>query len=169
MVPTFTVIRYRVRRPALPLRYRDGYAAVLHRGLPTGKNNPAQEFPTRNEGRVRTAIQPRSTGFELVEVLRGFTSLVPLVHLPVSFAGPAPSGSSGTSRRCRGCSPPDPVVSPDPAAPSFNHSAATEQRCGSHTHTRTHSASWRTPFHLHSSCQRLTAHTDPGSRDWVHY
>src|ERR1035437_9855150 len=63
----------------------------------------------------------------------------------------------------------DPVVSPDPAALSFNHSAATEQRCGSHTHTRTHSASWRTPFHLHSSCQRLTAHTDPGSRDWVHY
>ena len=169
MVPTFTVIRCRVRRPALPLRYRHGYAAVLHRGLPTGKINPAQEFPTRNEGRVRTAIQPRSTGFELAEVLRGFKSLVPLVHLPVSLAGPAPSGSSGASRRCRGCSPPDPVVSPNPAAPSFNHSAATEQWCGFHTHTRTHSASWRTPFHLHSSCQRLTAHTDPGSRDWVHY
>ena len=50
MVPTFTVIRYRLRRPALPLRYRHGYAAVLHRGLPTGKINPDQEFPTRNGG-----------------------------------------------------------------------------------------------------------------------
>ena len=149
MVPTFTVIRCLVRRPALPLRYRHGYAAVLHRGLPTGKINPAQEFPTRNEGRVRTAIQPRSTGFELAEVLRCFKPLVPLVHLPVWLAGPAPSGSSGASRRCRGCSPPDPVVSPDPAAPSFNHFAATEQWCGSHTHTRTHSASWRTVSHLH--------------------
>ena len=143
----------------MPLRYRHGYAAVLHRGLPTGKINPAQEFSTRNEGRVRTAIQPRSTGFELAEVLRGFTSLVSLVHLPVSLAGPAPSGSSGASRRCRGCSPPDPVDSPDPAAPSFNHSAATEPWCGSHTHTRTHSASWRTVSHLHSIDQRLTAHT----------
>jgi len=151
MVPTFTVIRCRVRRPALPRRFRHGYAAVLHRGLPTGKINPAQEFPTRNEGRVRTAIQPRSTGFELAEVLRCFKPLVPLVHLPVWLAGPAPSGSSGASRRCRGCSPPDPVVSPDPAAPSFNHFAATEQWCGSHTHTRTHSASWRTVSHLHSN------------------
>ena len=41
----------------------------------------------------------------------------------------------------------------------FNHSAATEQWCGSHTHTWTHSASWRTVSHLHSIDQRLTAHT----------
>jgi hypothetical protein len=85
----------------LPLRHRHGYAAVLHRGLPTGKINPIQEFPP--EWAVRTAIQPRSTGFELAEVLRGFTPLVPRVHLPVSLAGPTPSGSAGASRRCRGC------------------------------------------------------------------
>jgi len=145
----------------LPLRYRHGYAAGLHRGLPAGKTNPAQEFPTRNGGRVRTAIQPRSTGFELAEVLRSFTSLVPLVHLPDSLARPAPSGSSGTSRRCRGCSPPVPVVSPEPAAPSFNHSAATERWCGSSTHTRTHSASWRTVSHPHPALQRLMAHQIP--------
>jgi hypothetical protein len=50
--------------------------------------------------------------------------------------GPTPSGSPGASRRCRGCSPPSPVVSPDPAAPSFYRSAATDRRRGSHTRTR---------------------------------
>src|SRR5664280_1779796 len=43
-------------------------------------------------GRVRAAIQPTSTGFELALLLRGVTALVSLVHLPVSLAGPAPSG-----------------------------------------------------------------------------
>jgi hypothetical protein len=140
----------------LPLRHRHGYAAALHHGLPTGKINPTQEFPPTRT--VRTAIQPRSTGFELAEVLRGFTPLVPRVHLPVSLAGPAPSGSTGTSRRCWGCSPPDPAVSPNPAAPSFNRPAATGRRHGSHTRARSHSASWRTVFHLHSINKRLTAH-----------
>jgi hypothetical protein len=39
-------------------------------------------------GQVRTASQPVSTGFELAYLLRGFTALVPLVHLPVLLAGP---------------------------------------------------------------------------------
>jgi hypothetical protein len=30
----------------MPLRYRHGYAADLHRGLPAGDLKPAQEFPT---------------------------------------------------------------------------------------------------------------------------
>jgi hypothetical protein len=136
-------------RPALPLRHRHGYAAVLHSGLPTGKINPVQRFPPARA--VRTAIQPRSTGFELAEVLRGFTPLVPRVHLPVSLAGPAPSGTTGTSRRCRGCSPPDPADSPNPATPSSYRLAATRRRHGSHTRTRTHSASWRTVSHPHSN------------------
>ena len=92
----------------MPLRYRHDYAADLHRGLPAGDLKPAQEFPARDEGQVRTAIQPISTGFELAGNLRGVTALVPLVHLPVLLAGPAPSGSTGTSRRCRGCLPPSP-------------------------------------------------------------
>jgi hypothetical protein len=29
----------------MPLRYRHDYAADLHRGLPAGDLNPAQEFP----------------------------------------------------------------------------------------------------------------------------
>ena len=86
----------------MPLRYRHDYAADLHRGLPAGDLKPAQEFPARDEGQVRTAIQPISTGFELAGNLRGVTALVPLVHLPVSLAGPGPSGRAGPSRRCRG-------------------------------------------------------------------
>jgi len=153
VVPTFTAFR---SSGEAPLRHRHGYAAVLHRGLPTGKINPIQEFPPTRA--VRTATQPRSTGFELAEVLRGFTPLVPRVHLPVSLAGPTPSGSAGASRRCRGCSPPDPVVSPDPAAPSFDRSAARGTTARA-SHPRTdHSASWRTVSHPHSTQQRLTAH-----------
>ena len=45
-------------------------------------------------------------------------SLVPLVRLLVSLAGPGPSGSSGTSRRCRGCSHPRRRL-PGRASPSF--------------------------------------------------
>jgi hypothetical protein len=87
------------------LRHRHGYAAGFHRGLPASDLKPAREFPARHEERVRTAIQPISTGLELAGNLRSVTALVPLVHLPVSLAGPGPSGSAGPSRRCRGCLP----------------------------------------------------------------
>jgi hypothetical protein len=36
-------------------------------------------------------------------------ALVPLVHLLVSLAGPAPSGSANAPRRCQDCSPPSPA------------------------------------------------------------
>ena len=55
----------------MPLRHRHGYAADLHRGLPTSDTTPAKEFPARHHGQVRTAIQPRSTGFELAAALEG--------------------------------------------------------------------------------------------------
>ncbi len=55
--------RWTGRRPAMPLRPRHGYAAALHRGLPAGDIEPAQEFPAK---RVRAATQPRSVRFELV-------------------------------------------------------------------------------------------------------
>ena len=72
----------------MPLRPRHGYAADLHRGLPTSAIKPAKEFPARHHGQVRTANQPISTGFELAVLLRGFTPLVPHVHLLVSLAEP---------------------------------------------------------------------------------
>jgi hypothetical protein len=56
----------------MPLRHRHGYAAVLHRGLPTSVTNQSRSSPTRHPAsRVRTAIQPPSTGFELAVLLRG--------------------------------------------------------------------------------------------------
>jgi hypothetical protein len=141
----------------LPLRHRHGYAAALHHGLPTGKINPIQEFPPTWDGAHRDPAQIHRVraGGGLEGLYNAGSSRV---HLPVSLAGPAPSGSTGTSRRCRGCSPPDPADSPNPATPSFNRPAATERRRGSHTRTRSHSASWRTVSHLHSINKRLTAH-----------
>jgi hypothetical protein len=56
-----------VRCPAMPLRLRHGYAADLHRGLPTADIESVKEFPARHEERVRAATQPISTGFELAD------------------------------------------------------------------------------------------------------
>jgi hypothetical protein len=119
----------------MPLRPRHGYAADLHRGLPASDTTPAKEFPTRTHGQVRAAIQPRSTGFELASLLRGFTPLVPHVHLLVSLAEPAPSGSTDTSRRCRSCSPPSPA-SPGSGCSLLHRPAATGRRWRSFTPTR---------------------------------
>src|SRR5207237_1249064 len=78
---------------------------------------------------------------------RDVMTLVPRVLLSVTLAGPAPSGSTGTSRLCRGCSRP-PRRFPGQAAPSFAALLRQGQR-------------WKVS-HLHSNRQRLTAHVDPG-------
>jgi len=103
---------------------------------------PAREFPARHEGRVRAAIQPISAALELAGDLRGVIALVPLVHLPVSLAGPAPSGSASASRRCRGCLPPSPAF-PGSGCPQLRYAAATAQRRSPLTSARLHGASWR--------------------------
>jgi hypothetical protein len=101
-------------------------------------------------GRVRAAIQPLSTGFELADYrLRGVMPLVPRVHLPVLLAGPAPSGRPGASRRCRGCLPPSPA-SPGSGCPQLPHAAATTSGRRSLTPTRFRSASWRSASAAHS-------------------
>jgi hypothetical protein len=107
----------RVRRPALPLRHRHGYAAGIHHGLPAGVHMPAREFPATRRQRVRTApsLYPPDLSWWAV---KGRQALVPLVHLPVLLAGPAPSGSTSTSRHRQGCSRP-PRRLPDQAALSF--------------------------------------------------
>src|ERR1019366_9532894 len=92
----------------MPLQHRHGYAAGIHRGLPTGDINQPRSSPPGYAVRVRVANQPRSTRFELVVRLRGVQSLVPHVRLSVLLAGPRPSGSAGLSRRCQGCLPPSP-------------------------------------------------------------
>jgi hypothetical protein len=87
----------------VPQRPRHGYAAGLPRGLLAGVNDRHQSRPL---SRACAAARPRSTRLEPVLPLRGFTALVPHVHLPVLLAGPGPSGSADPSRRCRGCSHP---------------------------------------------------------------
>ena len=64
----------RVRHPALPLRPRRGYAVDLHHDLP-GPAHPTDPTVPHRPGcmacspdrQVRTALQPRSAGFELVD------------------------------------------------------------------------------------------------------
>ena len=138
------------RCPAMPLRHRPGYAVVLHQGLPAKRDNRPGSPPPGAARRVRTATQPISARFELVEALRGFTSLVPRVHLSRSLTGPAPSGSTGTSRRCRGCSRPHPRLRGQ-AASHFKRPATTGRRRSPFTSARSNSASWRTPHRFPSS------------------
>jgi hypothetical protein len=95
----------RVRCPAMPLRPRHGYAADLHRDLPNRRHQPAREFPAIRAGARRCPAHIRQVGAGAC-LLRGVQPLVPRVHLPVSLAGPDPSGSTRPSRRCRGCFPP---------------------------------------------------------------
>ncbi len=139
----------RIRCPAMPLRHRPGYAVVLHQSLPTDRDTRSRSSPPVNR-RVRTATQPRSARFELVEALKGFTTLVPHVHLSHSFAGPAPSGSADASRRCQGCSHPHPRLRAQ-AAPNFKRPATTGRRRSPFTSARSNSASWRTPRRFRSS------------------
>jgi hypothetical protein len=103
------------RWPAVPQRPRHGYAADLPRGLLAGVNDRHQSRP---QSRACAAARPISTRLEPVLPLRGFTALVPHVHLPVLLAEPGPSGSTDPSRRCRGCSHP-PLHFQGRAAPSF--------------------------------------------------
>jgi len=95
----------RVRRPALPLRHRHGYAADIHRGLRAACHITDRSSPTARRQRVRTATNPYPPDLSWWAVKRRRT-LVSHVHLPVLLTGPAPSGSAGTSRRCQDCSHP---------------------------------------------------------------
>ena len=82
------------------------------------RNRPSLKFPARHEGRVRAANQPESTGFRAGIRSRGVTQPISHVYLPVSLTAPAPSGSPGTTRLCRGCSRP-PRRPADQAASCF--------------------------------------------------
>lgn len=152
------------RCPAMPLRHRPGYAVDLHQGLPAGRDTRPRSFPPGTARRVRTATQPISARFELVEALRGFTPLVPHVHLSRSLTRPVPSGSTGTSQRCRGCSRPRPRPRGQ-AASHFQRPATTGRQRSPFTSARSNSASWRTPRRfrcsgpggpaLRSACPRI--------------
>jgi len=122
------------------------------------------EVPNTAEVLVRIAVQPESTGLELAGDLRGVKTLVPRVHLLLMLAGPRPSGSTGPSRRCRGCLPPSPA-SPGSGCPQLRYAAATAQRRRSLTSARSHSASWRT--RSPSQCPGWLRSVGANGRWWI--
>ncbi|MFD0514560.1 IS630 family transposase [Streptomyces aureus] len=133
-----------MRCPTLPLRPRHAYAAGIQRGLPTDDFNRPRSHPTphlgeRNVHRNPAHIRQIRAGGSL----KGLYTPVPHVHLSVSLAGPAPSGSASASRRCRGCFPPLPAP-PGSNCPQLRRAAATARRRSPFTSARSHSASWRT-------------------------
>ena len=99
-------------------RPRHRYAADLPRGLPGRhlRTLPGVPAATVNSGTRRA--RPISTRFEPVSELKDVTTPVPRVLLSATLAGPAPSGSTDTSRLCQGCSRP-PRHHPDQAALSY--------------------------------------------------
>src|SRR3954453_11597075 len=75
--------------------------------------------------------------------LRDVITRVPRVLLPITLAGPEPSGSAGPSRLCQGCSHPRPAPS-GADCPQLHRPATTGSAVAvSHLHSNI-SASWRT-------------------------
>jgi hypothetical protein len=109
--------------------------------------SPPGSSPSRNEGNGCAPLPALIRQVGAGKPLRDVMTLVPRVLLSATLAGPAPSGSTDTSRLCRGCSHP-PRRFPGQAAPSFAALLRQGQR-------------WKVS-HLHSNRQRLTAHKDRG-------
>ena len=103
----------------MPRQPRHGYAADLHHGLRTGDLLPASGVAHHDLLGGRALLtDPCPPGLGPVRRLRGFATGSLSLHLLVSIAGPRPSGSTGLSRRCRGCSRP-PSHLQGQAAPIF--------------------------------------------------
>ena len=105
---------------------------------------PDREFSTRHEERIRTANPAHIHRIRAGARSRGVTTPVSLVDLPVSLTGPGPSGSTGPTRLCRGCShlPRQPPV---PAASSFTRPLRRPSDGGLSPPSEQSSASWRNP------------------------
>ena len=93
--------------------------------------------------RARTANPARIHRVRAGRASRGVTTPVPRVYLPVLLTAPAPSGSPGTTRLCRGCSRP-PRRPADQAASSFTPPLRRQGDKGLPPPSGTDSASWRT-------------------------
>jgi hypothetical protein len=117
-VPTFTRSRSTREMPS----YAPAASPQVRRRLsPWPPRRPihsgygvARPVSTAGVHGIPTQIRQVRVGSTLTEL----HALVPLVHLLVLLAGPAPSGSARTSRRCQDCSRP-PRRLPDQAVLSF--------------------------------------------------
>jgi hypothetical protein len=119
----------------MPLRHRCKYAVDLPRSLPGGSCLPPRKFAAH----THDGYAPHPA--QIHQVRAGASSRdchtpVPRVLLSVTLAEPVPSGSTGTSRRCQGCSRP-PRRHPDQAALSSTVPLRQDQRRRSPTSTRT--------------------------------
>ena len=106
------------RSPTLSLRHRHGYAADLPHGLPDRRSCPTRKLSAHAHGGKApppALIHQVRAG----NLLRDVMTPVPRVLLFVSLAGPAPSGSTDTSRLCQGCSRP-PRHHPGQSGPTFH-------------------------------------------------
>jgi hypothetical protein len=99
-------------------RHRHRYAADLPCGLPGLLKESSREVPAANDPAGRTAPGPYPPDLSRSTLIKDVRTPVPCVLLFATLAGPAPSGSAGTSRLCQGCSHP-PRHHPDQAALSF--------------------------------------------------
>ena len=119
----------------MPLRPRRGYAAAFPRSLPGSSCPPPREFPATTHDRCA----PHPAQIHQVRAgaaSRGCHTPVPHVLLSVTLAGPRPSGSTGPSRLCQGCSHP-PRHHSGRAALSFTALLRQDQRRRSLTSSRT--------------------------------
>ena len=137
-VPTFTAVRSTGEEP----HFVPAASPWLRRGhspWPPGERIHTRPGvgPTSKEAPVVCAPLPAQIRqIEAGRYLRDVITRVPLVLLPITLAGPAPSGSSGPSRLCQGCSHP-PRHLPGQAALSFTSLPRQGQRCRSLTSTQT--------------------------------
>jgi hypothetical protein len=83
---------------------------------PSRRLPPVPESPAKRG--CALPPDPCPPGWGRSDRLRGFGTGSLALHLPVSLAGPEPSGGASPSRRCRGCSHPA-LRSQGQAAPSF--------------------------------------------------
>ncbi len=155
-------------------QHRHEYTAGLPHGLPVRLSYTSRKFPPPHG--QRCALRPAQ-----IRQVRaggpgeGRKAPVPRVLLSATLAGPAPSGSTRTSRLCQGCSRP-PRRHADQAAPSFSgllRQATGEGLSPPHEPTAPHGANGlcaRATFHGHghpAPVVRLDLHG--GRRDHSHH
>ena len=101
---------------ATPQHFTVASDRTTHGSVRSSPTPPAQIG--RHSGAGARRSRPTSARFGAGSVLRDFVTPVPRVLLSVTLAGPAPSGSASTPRRCQDCSRP-PRHLPDQAVLSF--------------------------------------------------
>jgi hypothetical protein len=116
---------------------------------PLGQSEALREFPTPQSGNGYASLpaQIRQVSSRLCFERR--KTPVPYVYLSATLAGPAPSGSTDTSRLCQGRLPPSPAP-PGSGCPQLRSPAAT----GTTVEVS----------HLHSINKHLTAHPPQARR-----